>query len=98
MIISTIETLETGDQLRYTRSDIGLMIRQKDTGFIFANAWDLPSVEHEYEETNIRAEDGVILPEDFLKQVACDVLLGNPVDISTYTPPEINNEEVQAND
>lgn len=55
MIIKETYTRNDGKTLYHTYSDTNLMIRNKETNIIYANAVDIRDVE--YEETDVIIED-----------------------------------------
>lgn len=60
-----IKTETIGDRIR-TYSDTGMMIRQKETGILYADAVDVPG-RYTYEETDVPVPDEEITAEEALE-------------------------------
>lgn len=64
-----IKTEKIGNRIR-TYSDAGMMIRQVETGILYAEAVDVPG-RYTYEETDIPVPD-----EDITAEEALDIITG----------------------
>lgn len=64
-----IKTEMIGNRIR-TYSDAGMMIRQKETGILYADAVDIPG-RYTYEETDVPVPDEEITAEE-----ALDIITG----------------------